>query len=152
MSSDRTLETEVILSKPVSEVFPFFADAKNLERITPPWLHFRILDQSTPEIGEGTIFNYKLRIRGVPIHWRSKITKWKDNDRFMDMQLKGPYSKWEHLHTFEEHPNGTLMRDIVHYKVPLGIVGDFVAGWYVKRDVEKIFEYRKQEILKIFNS
>lgn len=149
-SKNRVFFTEVIIPSDLAKVFSFFSDAKNLEKITPPWLKFRVLSQSTDKIGEGTEFEYSLKVRGFPVQWRSQILKWKENERFVDQQLKGPYRKWEHLHLFKQHEKGTLMIDQVDYALPFGTLGDVFGGWYVERDVRSIFEYRKKVILEIF--
>lgn len=150
-SKNRVFSTKVIIPSVLEEVFHFFSDARNLEKITPPWLKFKVLSQSTDTIGEGTEFEYSLKVRGFPVQWRSQILQWKENERFVDQQLKGPYKKWEHLHLFEQHEKGTLMLDQVDYALPFGRFGDFFGGWYVDRDVREIFEYRKQIILEMFN-
>jgi ligand-binding SRPBCC domain-containing protein len=152
MKTERRFRTETLLSQPIEVVFPFFADAKNLERITPPFLRFRVLDQSTPEIQEGTVFNYRLRIRGIPIHWRSQIEQWEPGHKFVDRQLKGPYKKWVHLHEFIAEGNSTRMIDTVDYDLPMGTIGRWVAGWYVDRDVKSIFRYRETVIREIFEN
>lgn len=143
-------QTEVVIPRPVKEVWPFFADAHNLEKITPPWLNFKVLSQSTQKIQEGTTFEYKLRVKGFPVKWKSKIINWIDEKQFMDIQLEGPYSRWEHLHTFEPTEGGTLMKDTVDYELPFGALGRIAAGWMVDKDVKTIFEYRKKVIVDIF--
>lgn len=150
-SKNREFSTEVIVPARIEKVFDFFSDAKNLETITPPWLHFKVLSQSTTQIQEGTEFEYSLKLRGFPVRWKSRILKWKTNEQFVDMQLKGPYKKWEHLHLFKSHPDGTWMKDQVEYALPFGVLGDVFGGWYVDRDVRKIFEYRKKVILESFS-
>jgi len=146
----RRFEAEVWIPGALSDVFSFFADARNLEKITPPWLNFQVLSQSTPSIQEGTVFEYRLRLRGLPVKWKSRITKWEENKRFMDVQLSGPYQRWEHLHEFVEKDGGVLMRDIVDYQLPFGRLGRLVAGWLVDRDVKKIFGYRSSYIKEVF--
>lgn len=144
------LETSLWLPQSKEEVFPFFADAKNLEKITPPWLNFRILSQSTPEIQKATTFDYALKLKGIPIKWRSLISEWKENELFVDEQLKGPYKKWHHLHRFSDHNNGTLMEDIVHFCLPFGWLGKSFGGPLVKRDVAQVFSYRASVIRSLF--
>lgn len=133
------------------KVFPFFSNAYNLEKITPPWLKFKVLSMSTPEIQQGTLIDYKLTIRGVPLKWRTRIEEWQPVEKFVDTQLKGPYSLWHHTHTFQALHDGTLISDSIRYKVPFGFLGRIFAGWYVKRDVQKIFNYRKKQISEIYN-
>lgn len=146
----QVFEIEQFIPKKPDEVFPFFSDAKNLEKITPPWLHFKILDQSTPQIKEGTIFNYQLRVRGFPVKWRSRIEDWQVNKQFVDTQLRGPYKLWHHTHLFEEIPGGTKMLDRVIYELPLGLIGDIFGGRLVRKDVKTIFDYRFKIIREIF--
>ncbi|MEZ5974680.1 MAG: SRPBCC family protein [Planctomycetota bacterium] len=127
------------MHRPVAEVFPFFADPANLGRITPPWMQFRIVECSTPEIGEGTEIEYALKVRGLPMRWRSLIRCWQPPFRFIDEQIWGPYRRWVHLHTFEDLGDRTRIRDEVDYAVP-------GAGWciahVVRPDLERIFAYQ----------
>jgi uncharacterized protein len=133
------------------EIFPFFSDAKNLEQITPPLLHFKILNQSTPQIELGTEFNYRLQVHGIPIKWKTHIIDWNPNSSFIDYQANGPYHTWHHTHSFFETPKGTLMVDEVLYRLPFGFLGDLFGRKFVKNDVEKIFNYRKQIIEQVFH-
>ena len=142
--TDRVFESEQCIARPRSEVFGFFSDPRNLEAITPPWLQFRIVDPSAPEVGTGAEFTYRMRLHGIPLTWSSIIAEWEPETRFVDVQLKGPYSKWHHTHTFEETPEGTRIVDRVVYRLPLGAVGRFVAGPFVDRDIEKIFRFRQE--------
>lgn len=148
---NRVFKTELWLPYTPAEIFPFFADAKNLEKITPAYLHFRILDQSDPQIKKGSLINYQLKIRGFPCRWRTLIEEWEPNRRFVDRQLRGPYSLWHHAHLFEEQGGGTLMTDKVTYRLPFGSLGDWFAGSWVDRDVQNIFDYREKVIREIFN-
>lgn len=148
--NETILETEQWIPRPVSEVFEFFSRETNLETITPPFLGFRVVKMSTPKIQEGTLIDYRLKIHGVPVGWRTRIENWQPGVQFVDTQLKGPYSLWHHTHTFEAKEGGTLMRDRVRFRVPFGPLGDLVAGWLVKRDVRQIFEYRSAVIEKLF--
>ena len=146
----RLLECEQWVPRPPSEVFPFFADAHNLERITPPFLHFRVVAVTPPAIEEGTQIEYRLRLHGVPLRWISRIESWQPGRQFVDRQLRGPYALWHHTHEFEAAAEGTLMRDRVRYAVPFGAVGELVAGRFVARDVAAIFAYRRRKIGEIF--
>ncbi|MBK24849.1 MAG: TIGR01777 family protein [Halobacteriovorax sp.] len=128
------------------KVFSFFCKPENLEEITPKWMNFKILRSSTPEIQEGTEFDYKLRVRGLPIKWKTIIKKWTPDEEFIDWQKRGPYETWYHTHKFTPYKGGTLMEDIVYYKVPGGFLGELILGPIIKRDIEKIFAYRKQKI------
>ncbi len=144
------LFTQQWVPRPLPEVFEFYRDEGNLQKITPPWLDFQVLGKNTPEMGEGTRIDYKLKLKGLPIRWQSAIENWDPPRRFSDRQLKGPYRHWFHLHEFEELAGGTLITDRVHYQLPLGLIGRASAGPWVKRDVEKIFKYRRKVIDSIF--
>jgi hypothetical protein len=140
-------KTEIWLPRPLQEVFAFFADARNLQRITPPWLSFEVLAPGETEMKAGTLIDYKLRVHGMPLRWRSEITVWEPPRRFVDEQRRGPYRLWIHEHRFAEKDKGTLVTDDVRYAVPGGALVNklFVAG-----DVARIFEHRKQKLEEIF--
>lgn len=144
--------TELILSRTqtlpgdVEHVFRFFADPYNLEAITPPWLRFRVLASSTAAVEEGTIIDYRLRLRGVPIRWRSAIRSWRPPHAFVDEQLRGPYRKWVHTHRFEPCAEGTRMTDEVRYAVP---GGRLVDRFLVRPDLERIFDHRRARIAEL---
>ena len=140
-------ETELWLPVPREKVFPFFADARNLETLTPPWLNFRILTPGEIPMRVGTLIDYELRIRGLPIRWRTKITGWNPPAGFCDEQLRGPYRLWRHAHEFTEQNGGTLCRDRVEYAVPGGAL---MNRLFVRRDVEGIFAYRAGALTKFF--
>jgi len=135
---------------PLEEVFDFFSRAENLERITPPFLGFKVLKISTPQVECGTLIDYRLKLHGVPLGWRTLIEEWEPPRVFVDTQLKGPYSKWHHTHTFETLGNGTLITDQVRYRLTLGPIGRLIREVWVKRDVEKIFAYRLERLEEIF--
>ncbi len=135
----------------LAEVFAFFSDAANLDRITPPWLHFRIL-HAPEKIGAGVLIQYQLAWHGIPMRWTTRIEEWQPPHKFVDYQLRGPYRLWHHTHTFEERDGRTLMGDELQYAIPLGAMGDFFAGWRVRLDVERIFDYRAEQICAIFGS
>ena len=145
------LECSQLLPLPVDEAFNFFADAHNLERITPPWLHFRIVTPPPVTMGQGTLIDYKLRLRGLPLRWQSEIVEWRPGRGFVDRQIRGPYSHWEHTHTFEQQENGTLMRDLVLYRLPLGPLGALANRAVVKSDLRRIFDYRQDAIVRQLN-
>ena len=109
------LRAEMLVEQPLETVFEFFADAKQLERITPPILNFKILTPMPVEIKAGLLLDYQISIHKVPIKWRTEIAVWEPPYRFVDRQLKGPYHLWHHEHTFEETENGTLVKDKVIY-------------------------------------
>lgn len=143
-NGDEVYYAEQYLPAPRKSVFPFFSEAKNLEELTPPLLQFKVLKMSTAEIESGTLIDYRLKIHGVPVNWRTEILDWKPISKFTDHQLKGPYSKWHHTHEFFDMGSGTLMTDLVRYKLPLGIAGWAVGGAFVAKDVKQIFAYRKK--------
>lgn len=136
----------------MAEVFSFFCEARNLDRITPPWLHFQVLSQTDRELRKGTRIDYKLAWHGLPLAWASRIEEWLPPTRFIDLQVEGPYHYWHHTHSFEALDGGTLMCDTVRYAVPFGWLGDFCIGCLVRRDVERIFDYRTQKIADIFGA
>ncbi len=138
------------LPLPVEKVFPFFADEKNLETLTPPWLRFRVLGKSTPKMQTGTLIDYKLAVHGIPITWQSIIEDWVPNKRFIDRQTVGPYAIWHHTHTFTPTDEGTLVSDTVEYEVPGGPIGNFLLGRFIRKDLERIFDYRRQTVEKLF--
>src|SRR5579875_731384 len=142
-----TLVREQILPLPRSEVFPFFSDPYNLELLTPPWLSFKVLTVTTPQIEAGTEVAYRLKVHGVPMRWRSLIEEFDPGNRFVDLQLQGPYAHWRHQHQFLDCDGGTLVRDTVHYALPFGPLGRIAHRFFVSRDLDRIFAYR-QEALK----
>ena len=138
-----TFETELWLTLPLEEVFPFFADAANLDDLTPPWLHFHIVTPPPIAMREGALIDYKLRVHGIPLRWRTLISAWQPPHRFVDEQIRGPYRQWIHEHLCESREGGTLVRDVVRYAVPF----DFIAHrWLVRPDVERIFRYRMEAL------
>jgi len=148
----KTLHREQWIPKPVAEVFSFFCEAGNLDRITPLWLNFRVLRQTERELRVGTCIFYKLAWHSVPLAWTSRIEEWRPPTRFVDLQIKGPYKLWRHTHRFEDRDGGTLMADTVRYALPFGALGDLCAGWLVRRDVERIFDYRAKAISAILGA
>jgi ligand-binding SRPBCC domain-containing protein len=144
-----TLQTELWLPRPRDEVFPFFAEAKNLEALTPPWLQFEVLTPEPIEMRPGTLIDYRIRVHGVPFRWRTEIAEWQPPHRFVDVQVRGPYTLWHHTHTFGESNGGTLCADQVHY-LPRG--GALTNWLFVRRDVQRIFRYRQQRMKGLFGS
>ncbi|MEA2602383.1 MAG: hypothetical protein QOF89_3375 [Acidobacteriota bacterium] len=144
------LRTRLRLPRPRPEVFAFFADAGNLDALTPPWLHFRIHSPLPLDMRAGARLDYRLRLHGVPIRWRTEITTWDPPRRFVDEQLRGPYRLWVHEHTFEEDgPGATIVGDHVRYAVPFGALAHWLL---VDRDVKAIFRYREERLREIFGA
>ena len=141
------LQTSRWLPRPIDEVFAFFADAANLQLITPPFVHFKILTPLPVAMGEGTLIDYQIRLHGIPVRWRTQITVWQPPTAFEDVQLRGPYQMWRHHHTFVQDNGGTLCNDRVIYRVPGGWL---VQKLFVGRDVERIFRYRDAQMLSRF--
>ena len=147
-----TLRREQRLPRPIDEVFEFFSDVRNLEAITPPLLRFRVMDSEREAggiaMGPGALIRYRLRVRRVPVGWLTVIREWDPPHRFVDEQLRGRYAVWHHTHSFEPLPGGegTLMRDVVRYALPLGPLGELARRLFVERDVEAIFDFRAQRI------
>jgi len=129
------------------ELFPFFADVANLELITPPWLAFRVLTPLPIEVGPGSLIDYRLKLHGFPIRWRTRISAWDPPSRFTDEQLSGPYRLWRHEHLFETRDEGTWMTDRVAYS---HFGGPLIERRLVRPDVEKIFAWRSQELARLF--
>jgi ligand-binding SRPBCC domain-containing protein len=140
------LETDQWVPSPLERVFPFFADARNLERITPPQLRFRILTPQPIEMAEGTLIDYALRMDGIPMRWRSRIDRWEPGRAFVDRQLSGPYARWIHTHTFEAEDGGTRVRDRVEYALPLDPLTRPMHAWLVRPRLERIFGHRNDVI------
>ncbi len=118
----RQLKRELWLPQPVAEIFPFFADAANLEVLTPPWLKFQILSPRPLKMHVGTLIDYRLRVRGLPMRWQSEIIAWEPPHRFVDEQRRGPYRLWRHEHEFVERDGGTVIRDKVEYAIPFDLI------------------------------
>jgi len=141
------LRTEITLPRPLAEVFPFFATARNLETLTPDFLRFQVLAPGPVLMEVGVLIDYRLRLRGIPMRWQSEITAWEPPYRFVDEQRRGPYRLWHHEHTFEEVDGQTVARDHVTYD-HLG--GPLVNRLLVARDIDQIFEYRQKRLGELF--
>ena len=137
------LESDQVLPRVRGEVFAFFADAHNLEAITPPWLGFRVVTPGPIDMAPGTLIEYRLRLHGLRVDWLTRIEIWEPGRRFVDAQVRGPYRLWRHTHVFEDHREGTRVRDRVSYEIPLGPVGELARVLLVRRDLDRIFEYRR---------
>jgi hypothetical protein len=131
------LERSQLLRLEPERAFAFFTDARNLERITPPWLAFNVVTPGAIQMRAGTLIDYRLKLHGLPVRWRTRIEVWEPPDRFVDVQLRGPYAAWEHTHTFE----GAAL--------PLGVLGRLVHAAIVKRDLEQIFDYRERMVAEL---
>ena len=136
------LAREQLVARPLDEVFAFFAQARNLERITPPWLRFEVLTAEPIEMRAGTVIDYRLRLHGIPLRWTARIEDWRDGRGFVDRQIRGPYRLWHHRHEFDPHPDGTIVRDRVRYALPAWLLGDAAHALLVRRDLRRIFDYR----------
>jgi len=144
------LEREQFVSRPRSEVFAFFSDAANLERLTPSSLRFEIKSTRPIDMRAGALIDYKISLFGIGLQWRTLIEVFEPETRFVDVQLKGPYRLWRHTHEFVDAPGGTIVRDHVEYEVPLGPLGDMVRALFVERQLASIFDFRRKTIDEIF--
>lgn len=150
--AEHILNRSITLPVSREEAFEFFADAGNLERITPPQLGFHITTPQPIEIEQGTLIDYKLKLHGIPISWRTEILVWEPPFRFVDQQLRGPYSQWIHTHTFIEiTENETLIEDEVRYRLPLEPLGD-IAHFVVRGELDKIFDFRQKMVAEILSA
>jgi ligand-binding SRPBCC domain-containing protein len=138
--------------QPPETVFAFFAQAANLEQLTPPWLRFQIVSPQPFPMAVGAHIAYRVRWRGVPLRWLTEILEWQPPLRFVDLQLRGPYAYWDHTHQFEPVGNGTRISDVVRYRLPLGIVGAIAHRLSVRRDLQAVFDYREQRVDEQFRS
>lgn len=143
------LERAQILRRPREEVFAFFADAANLQALTPPFLDFRILTPMPVDMVPGLLLDYRLSLFRIPFSWRTVIESYDPPHGFVDRQLKGPYRRWHHTHRFEEVPEGTLMIDWVEYEIPYGLLGSAAHEIFVRRTLDRIFDYRRRRIEEI---
>lgn len=140
------IHREILVPKPIGRVFDFFSRAENLGRITPGWLRFRMLTPSPVEMKQGALLEYRLRIHGFPVRWRTRIEEWNPPHSFVDIQERGPYKLWRHTHRFVESASGTTVIDDVEYELPFGWLGTLVNRFQVERDVAEIFDFRAQQI------
>ena len=145
-----TLSRAQFLPRSPSAVFGFFADAANLEAITPRFLRFRIRTPLPVRMGEGTLLEYELRLFGVPFRWLTRIDAYEPDRRFVDRQLRGPYRRWVHLHEFHAVAGGTEVRDRVDYEIGFGPMGRLAHALFVRRSLERIFEFRAAALAALF--
>ncbi len=137
------LERSQIIHRSLEETFTFFSDAYNLAKITPDFLHFKILTPHPIAMYPGALIDYSLSLFGVPFKWQTVINEWEPNVRFVDSQVKGPYALWQHTHTFKAlDAERTLMLDEVRYQLPMGVFGDLAHDLFVEATLKKIFAYR----------
>jgi ligand-binding SRPBCC domain-containing protein len=147
MMAIHTLRREQILDAPADAAFAFFADARNLETITPPLLRFELVTPAPIDMAVGTFIQYRLRWRGVPIRWDTLIQAWEPPLRFVDVQVRGPYRLWHHTHEVHALERGrSLMRDTVRYAIGFGRAGDVAQRLVVRRDLDAIFDYRARRV------
>ncbi len=147
------LAREQWVPRPLQRVFPFFERPENLSLITPPWLGFEILCPSPVEMAEGRLIDYRIRIKGVPVSWRSLISTYEPPHRFVDEQVIGPYAYWHHLHRFESEGHKTRILDRVRYALPRWLVGPSgraVHGGFVRPALEEIFDYRAKVLERLY--
>ena len=147
------LERAQRVELPPELAFDFYGDADNLEPLTPPWLRFEVTTPMPIEMGAGTLLDYRLRLHGVPVRWRTRIETWERPHGFVDTQVRGPYSLWEHTHRFESDGEGaTVIRDRVRYAIPYGPLGSLAHALFVRRDLARIFDYRQEAVAERLRS
>lgn len=146
----RVLEREQFVPTSLEATFGFFADARNLEVITPPWLSFEVRTEGDIRMEVGTTIDYRIRMLGAPVRWRSLISRWEPGVAFVDEQVEGPYRYWHHLHTFEAREGGTILRDRVEYAVPGGPLAPLLHAAFVGPRLREIFDFRRDAIARIF--
>lgn len=147
----RILQSECTVNRPLDEVFQFFSDAANLETITPPELGFEILTPLPIAMGEGARIDYRLRLFGIPFRWRTRITRWRPGESFIDEQESGPFRVWIHEHRFEAvSPTSTRVRDEVRYALPLEPLGR-LAHPIVRAQLDRIFHFRARRVPELLN-
>ena len=151
MTPSYHLERTQFIPRPRAEVFAFFSDAANLEALTPPWLHFKILTPRPIQIAAGTLIDYRLRMFGIPFYWQTRIEEFEPGVRFVDSQVRGPYAQWWHVHEFCETSTGTEMIDRVDYRMPWGPLGAVTHAILTRQQLQTIFAYRQQRIEDIFS-
>jgi len=149
MSRLYQLERSQLVERPLHEVFEFFSDAANLQALTPPFLGFSILTPLPIEMRQGARIDYSLALFGVPMRWRTEITVWEPERRFVDEQESGPYTLWRHTHEFESSGGGTWMRDRVVYQIPFGPLGQLARALFVRGTLERIFDFRRDTVARL---
>lgn len=150
MTTRHRLERVQLVPAPRQRVFQFFSAAENLERLTPPFLRFEISTPLPIEMKRGQHIEYRISLAGIPMRWLTEITAWEPEERFVDLQLRGPYRYWHHLHEFRDAPGGTEMRDVVDYEMPFGFVGDWANLLAVRSTLDRIFAFRYAAVSAAF--
>lgn len=150
MAKTWTLRSSLWVPHTPEAVFPFFAEAENLETLTPPWLSFRILTPRPIPMHQGVTIDYRIALHGLPMRWRTLISRYEPGKVFVDEQLRGPYAIWRHTHTFAAQDGGTLLGDEVVMRPKGGPLAPFVFAWFVRRDVERIFQFRLEKMAELF--
>jgi ligand-binding SRPBCC domain-containing protein len=145
---EHLLRTETFVPRPRAEAFAFFADAENLQRITPPELNFRIRTPLPIRMAPGAVIDYRLGLFGVGFAWTTLISAWEPDTRFVDEQLRGPYARWVHTHSFHDAEGGTRVTDEVRYRLPLYPLGE-LAHPLVARQLRRIFHYRAARLREL---
>ncbi|MGE3880487.1 MAG: SRPBCC family protein [Planctomycetota bacterium] len=143
------LTTSTLLPLPIEKVFPFFADAANLQRLTPGFLQFRFLTPLPVPMAVGTRIDYRIRLHGVPIRWQTRIAAWDPPHRFVDEQVRGPFRLWRHEHRFEAEGGETRMTDTVDYAVPGAFLAGLIERAFVRKDLERIFQFRSRALAEV---
>jgi ligand-binding SRPBCC domain-containing protein len=149
LTRDYVLTREQFIPRSLDDVFAFFSDARNLEEITPGFLKFRIATPQPIAMGAGTLIDYRLRLFAAPISWRTLIESFDPPHAFVDVQLRGPYRRWRHEHRFEPAAGGVRMIDRVDYQLPLAPLDRLAHAWFVKRTLERIFDYRRDRVQQL---
>lgn len=148
--ADYILESRTWLPRPREEVFSFFADPRNLAVVTPRRLGFRLLSPPPPALEAGAVFDCRIRWLGLPLRWRTLIREYDPPFRFVDVQVRGPYARWEHRHVFREEPGGTWVEDRLTYRLPLGALGRVLHALCVRRQLERLFGHRARRLAERF--
>ncbi len=131
----------------IDRAFAFYGEARNLEAITPPWLGFEVTTPGAIEMRAGALIDYRLKLHGVGVRWRTRIEAWEPPVRFVDVPLQGPYALWEHTHTFQrDGEDAVAIGDRVRYALPLGPLGELAHASFVGRDLWRIFDYRTRAV------
>lgn len=146
----KVLRSTMWVPAPPAAVWPFFSDAHNLPLLTPPFLRFAILTPAPIAMAVDARIDYRLKVHGIPLRWRTRIARWEPPHCFADEQERGPYRRWFHTHTFEALDGGTVLGDHVEFAVRGGPFAPLVSRWFVEPDVQRIFRYRLARIAERF--